>query len=480
MSEYDIETRLLGKEDINFDTEGTNAQDEYTDQSGVTHPVTKLNAAHIPLLGDTRSATGATNVDKALANLAEEIQEVATQQSTAMSEDKTIVLDDYEHRQERINAQLKNLGGHTLTFQFPASVDVQVSTTPLVFSGFYNGKLVIDLNSDVIADNGTLDKDGIVRIENCHCETTVKDGTIKYLNSNNHYGVVLDQVPNCEFDSVAFIGASSTLDYGVYAHISNFYLYQCSFTTSKKQKIDSAYNDVIDVHVADPLAHKSLFDEKAAAVHSHAISDVTNLQTSLDGKAASSHSHAISDVTNLQTTLNGKADSATLSNSYLLKSLSNLTSVVDAQNALRQLGLIRGFNLPTNPYYPYDAQPNGGGYLFLPLSVGGDSSGNWIPLVLEWGDTGYFSTSGTATSSKVVTIPVPIRTCLHLSFVQSNMSSSTPPATCGLSEFTANNKFVCYGRKDASGDTQFKFHWFLIGVYYDDFDELPYEDPVEE
>ncbi len=35
----------------------------------------------------------------------------------------------------------------------------------------------------------------------------------------------------------------------------------------------------------------------AAASHTHAISDVTNLQTSLDGKAATSHSHAASDVT---------------------------------------------------------------------------------------------------------------------------------------------------------------------------------------
>lgn len=35
----------------------------------------------------------------------------------------------------------------------------------------------------------------------------------------------------------------------------------------------------------------------AAISHSHAISDVTNLQTTLDGKAASSHNHAASDVT---------------------------------------------------------------------------------------------------------------------------------------------------------------------------------------
>jgi hypothetical protein len=35
----------------------------------------------------------------------------------------------------------------------------------------------------------------------------------------------------------------------------------------------------------------------APAVHTHAIADVTNLQTSLDGKAASSHTHAAADIT---------------------------------------------------------------------------------------------------------------------------------------------------------------------------------------
>lgn len=44
--------------------------------------------------------------------------------------------------------------------------------------------------------------------------------------------------------------------------------------------------------------------------HTHPISDVTNLQTTLDGKAASSHSHVIGDVTNLQSSLDGKASSS--------------------------------------------------------------------------------------------------------------------------------------------------------------------------
>lgn len=50
-------------------------------------------------------------------------------------------------------------------------------------------------------------------------------------------------------------------------------------------------------------ATKTLLDAKANKTHTHAISDVTNLQTTLDGKANKTHTHAISDVTNLQTTI---------------------------------------------------------------------------------------------------------------------------------------------------------------------------------
>jgi hypothetical protein len=72
---------------------------------------------------------------------------------------------------------------------------------------------------------------------------------------------------------------------------------------------------------------QSALNGKSDITHSHAINDVTNLQTTLDnlrndvdGKAPTSHTHtksqitdfahthAISDVTNLQTSLNGKAD----------------------------------------------------------------------------------------------------------------------------------------------------------------------------
>lgn len=44
-------------------------------------------------------------------------------------------------------------------------------------------------------------------------------------------------------------------------------------------------------------AIQTQIDGKAATSHTHAISDVTNLQTSLDGKAATSHTHTLSQIT---------------------------------------------------------------------------------------------------------------------------------------------------------------------------------------
>jgi hypothetical protein len=47
---------------------------------------------------------------------------------------------------------------------------------------------------------------------------------------------------------------------------------------------------------------------KADVSHTHAIADVTGLQTALDGKAATVHTHTVSDVTGLQAVLDGKLE----------------------------------------------------------------------------------------------------------------------------------------------------------------------------
>ena len=72
----------------------------------------------------------------------------------------------------------------------------------------------------------------------------------------------------------------------------------------------------------------SLSSKYAAKSHSHAMSDVTGLQTALNGKAASSHTHAVSDVTGLQDSLDAKA---ALSHTHGMSDVTGLQDALDAK-----------------------------------------------------------------------------------------------------------------------------------------------------
>ena len=72
----------------------------------------------------------------------------------------------------------------------------------------------------------------------------------------------------------------------------------------------------------------SLSSKYAAKSHSHAMSDVTGLQSALNGKAASSHTHGMSDVTGLQNVLDGKA---ALSHTHAMSDVTGLQDALDAK-----------------------------------------------------------------------------------------------------------------------------------------------------
>ena len=72
----------------------------------------------------------------------------------------------------------------------------------------------------------------------------------------------------------------------------------------------------------------SLSSKYAAKSHSHAMSDVTGLQSALNGKAASSHTHAVSDVTGLQDSLDAKA---ALSHTHAMSDVTGLQDALDAK-----------------------------------------------------------------------------------------------------------------------------------------------------
>lgn len=80
--------------------------------------------------------------------------------------------------------------------------------------------------------------------------------------------------------------------------------------------------------MSDVTGLQSALDSKAASSHSHSMSDVAGLQSALDSKAASSHTHAVSDVTGLQDALDGKA---ALSHSHAVSDVTGLQDALDAK-----------------------------------------------------------------------------------------------------------------------------------------------------
>ena len=70
-----------------------------------------------------------------------------------------------------------------------------------------------------------------------------------------------------------------------------------------------------EILIEDVTGLQTALDGKAAVSHTHTISQVTNLQSTLDGKAAASHGHSIADIDilqdsldDLQTSIGNKAD----------------------------------------------------------------------------------------------------------------------------------------------------------------------------
>ena len=86
-------------------------------------------------------------------------------------------------------------------------------------------------------------------------------------------------------------------------------------------------------------ALKTLVDGKAAANHTHAISNITGLQAALDDKAAASHTHPIGNITGLQAALDGKAASNHTHNysapghGHSISDVSGLQSALDGKAA---------------------------------------------------------------------------------------------------------------------------------------------------
>ena len=386
MSEYDFENRLLGKEDIDFDSAGTNEQTEFTDLNGDTHSLSKLNASHLPITQSARIATeGATNVDDAVKTLSKEIRDVAGQNGVGMVEDRTIVLTDQAMRQTQINEPFRNLGGHTLTFKFPEEGDVNVALAPLEFQGFYNGVLIIDLNGSDIHDNGTFSPEGVLRIKNCHCHVRVigdgrsSAGYGKIIFTSNHYGIAVIESPSCSVEHMAFESSSTAYDFALYTESGNAYFASCTFTGCGRALMKSIYKDYVDAHMVDAQAHAALFAGKAALQHGHTEEHVSGLTSDLANKAPLHHSHSLDDITNFSSGSLNSAASAGIAEDLESSAKTTLTTTIVNQAAYNGPFTVHSVGL--NPYSGIDVTINSGNVVIGASSYPISSKGTGSPYI---------------------------------------------------------------------------------------------------
>lgn len=133
-----LRKRLIGAEDISFDTQNRN---ETFQTDGTSFPLQRLNAAHLPVGADAAAYVGKPNVSEALIDHERRLRETAESMS-AMAEDTVVTFTANESaasRQSRVDAIPRNLGGHLLTVvHYPETMAV---TAPLKLSGFHNGEI---------------------------------------------------------------------------------------------------------------------------------------------------------------------------------------------------------------------------------------------------------------------------------------------------------------------------------------------------
>lgn len=210
-----LKKRLVGKEDIDFDISGTDEKNDFFTSDGERKSLTKLNASHMPLTKKTRNAVSATNVDEAIFNFQEKIDNFEA--TDVLTEDLTITFavdDDAENIQNKINQQKKNLNGHTLTFLFPSLI-AQNLYAAFDWSDFFNGTIIIaGGNADSkIAIYDQQDITSLFRIRRCFCEVIIR--YFYFVHQHSPYGVSAESSPSVIIEHCNFAGQTGADTYAV-------------------------------------------------------------------------------------------------------------------------------------------------------------------------------------------------------------------------------------------------------------------------
>lgn len=280
MSSWRVKKRLAGKQDINWDTSGTGEKANFTGSDGLEKELDKVNASHVPLLSATRPLlNGATEVDGALSYLGGELHRM-NENFSVLAEDTLVIFDTeatISEIQTEIDSQIKNLGGHTLTFQFPASLSQSLTQT-LVFQGFSNGHLIISGGNDPAEKVELLDRVDLVKlvvVTDCTAHVTVEN--LIFNHQYSRYGLMARRCIAVDVRNCDFIGNASNSSVAVLYSYADGNVTGCTYIDDKEILTSSNQNALIESRVS--AAEKSF------------NSSIKTLQNQLSGKAASNHTH---------------------------------------------------------------------------------------------------------------------------------------------------------------------------------------------
>lgn len=126
-----------------------------------------------------------------------------------------------------------------------------------------------------------------------------------------------------------------------------------------KSEVDSKLSEkanLIHTHnITDITNLQTTLDGKANTIHTHNITDVSGLQSILDSKANVTHNHSISDISNLQTTLNGKAN---LVHTHSLSDITDIPSNLEARLLAIETVLVDLLGMNENNAFMYNLLAN--------------------------------------------------------------------------------------------------------------------------
>lgn len=306
MEKIHVRKRLIGRQDVNWDTNGVGGSESFVNDKGESFIVSKVNSSHIPTTTQVRAVLGTNDVDSSLLQLDTKIKDVT--QGAYLTEDVTLTYNLVSGSVPSFNAEiesvLKNLGGHTLTIYFGDGVTLDL-TTPFVLDGFYNGHIKI-----VGGQNTTLNDlnilDGLFVIRNCLADIEFTDFTFSHHYSP--YGfAVYDSVSvgctNCFFQGASVDNAAT---HCALYDSSNGYFENCVLT----QDGEVFCRSVIERHIENSMEEKfegviNLVDHAiawgvASSILACPTADANNLGTGAGFKQSSNYFIVdSSDYTNL-------------------------------------------------------------------------------------------------------------------------------------------------------------------------------------